>query len=231
MKFSKIIVLILALACVVSVLASCDLGDITDKFDGGKSPETPKEYYEYAYNYMMTHAYKQTTVTTTKVNGEGTSSTSVSNMEGANYYIEDGGMKSLYYDGIIYVESAAGKKKMEINFLEMGESIGITENYLTGLNDTLTNDNITLTANEDGTKTLEFSWDFPVLGKCDYVFYLDTENHIVKYTMSYEVAVTEDYVLNTVYETTIEYGDQYKVNPPADPDSYETVDSYYDLVG
>ena len=231
MKFSKIIVLILALACVVSVLASCDLGDITDKFDGGKSPETPKEYYEYAYNYMMTHAYKQTTVTTTKVNGEGTSSTSVSNMEGANYYIEDGGMKSLYYDGIIYVESAAGKKKMEINFLEMGESIGITSDYLNGINGSITDDQITFIKNEDGTKTLEFSWEFPTLGDCDYVFYLDADNRIVKYTMEYEVKMLEDYAISCFYETTLEYGDQYKVNPPADPDSYETVDSYYDLVG
>ena len=230
MKLSKIIVLILAIACAVTMLSSCDMEDIENLFNGEKSPETPREYYEYAYDYMMTHAYKQTVVSTVKMNDEIYSGDSeVSYMDGANYCTGDNGINFIYYDGTIYADRPDGKRKMDIDFEAEGESLGLTKDYFNSVDDSLTDESIKLTKNDDGTATLEFSVTVPYVGECDFVVTLDKDNRIVKYVMTNDMTVM-GYHATTIDEVTIEYGDQYKVTPPEDPDSYETVDSYYDLV-
>ena len=227
MKLSKIIALILALVCMVSVLASCHLLDLEGAND--KAPETPKEYYEYALAYMQEHAYKQTTVSEGTILDETYSHVSVCHMDGANYYIPDeDGVTSTYYDGTLYVQTWNAKRKTEVDVYAIGESYGYNEDYFTTINDYLTDDNITLIKNDDGTTTLKFSVTLPVIGDYDYVMTLDKDYLLVEYVMINEVTLmgTTTTLTDT---TTIEYGDQYKVNPPADPDSYEVVDSYYDL--
>ncbi len=231
MKLSKILALILALACFVSILASCDMeGEGNNNtFDPSKTPETPKEYYDYAYNYMMSHPYKQTTVSSATFEGETSTDTSVCHMDGINYYLVEDGMTAIFYDSTIYVQSAAGKKKMDIDLEAAGEDFGFTDDYFAQVGNSLTDDNIKLTKNADGTTTLEFSINLIALGLTDYVMTLDKDNRVVRYVISNEMTVM-GYTGTTVDDSTVEYGDQYKVSPPADADDYEVVDSYYDLV-
>lgn len=227
MKLSKILALILALVCMVSVLASCDLLDLEGAND--KAPETPKEYYEYALAYMQEHAYKQTTVSEGTVIDETINSVSVCYMDGANYYIPDeDGVTSTYYNGTLYVQTANAKRKTEIDLKSFAESYGITEDYLTTISDTITDDSITLTKNDDGTTTLVFTADMPIVGSYDYAMTLDKDCRLIKYEMTNSLTIM-GYTTTVTNTNTIEYGDQYKVSPPADPDSYEVVDSYYDL--
>ena len=223
MKLSKIIVIILAVACMLSVFAACDIDD------NEKSPETPKEYCEYAFDYLYAHAYKQTTVNTIVLDGETSKVTEVSHIDGSNYYIDHGYMIVTYCDGTMYVEKGDSKKKAVVDIAALGESVGLTEDYMTGIFDNLKDEDITLTRNADGTITLEFTVDIVVVGKYDYVVTLDKNNHIVKYVLLNEMTAM-GYEMSTTSEVTVEYGDQYKVTAPSDADSYETVDSYYDLV-
>lgn len=227
MKLSKIFALALALTCLISMLVSCDLEGIGDMLNGGKTPETPKEYFEYSYDYMQSHPYKQTTVTTIVMNGVSTTDESVSNMDGPNYYLENDGMISILYDNTLYVQTATEKKKMDMTAL--GDEYAMVEDYIGQVNDSLADADITLTKNDDGTTTLEFSISIDYAGRYDYVVTLDNNNRAVEYLITNEMNVM-NYSMNTTYEITIEYGEQYKVLPPEDPDSYKTVDSVYDLV-
>ena len=230
MKLSKIITLILALVCMASLLASCGLVDLENS---GKKPVTALEHYEYALNYSQSHPYKQTTVTETMLNGEPYTNTSVCNMDGDNYYMNEDGMTTTYYNGTVYVQSAVGKRKMVIDMKDfiynLGESAGIAEDYWETLGGTLTDENMTLTKNDDGTSTLKFCITLPYVGTYDCVMTLDKDCRLTKYVMTQETTFmnTTAKVTDT---TTYEYGDQYKVSPPADPDSYEVVTSYMDLV-
>jgi hypothetical protein len=58
---------------------------------------------------------------------------------------------------------------------------------------------------------------------------LDKDNRIVEYIISTEMTVM-DYTVSSIDKIVVEYGDQYKVSKPEDADSYEVVNSYYDLV-
>lgn len=237
MKLSRIIVIILALACMISTLASCDLDGTEDKRgdDDYTNLETPRDYFDYAFNYMHTHTYKETSVVITEFNGEKfeEDDVSVTYMDGANYYLVDGGMSTIYYNGTMYVDGPAGKRKTEIDlesFTEsMGESVGIAKDYWSNVDNFLVEDSLKHTKNADGTSTLEFSINFPNVTQYDCVVKLDNKNRIVEYTLTMEMTM-QNYVMKSTDVLTIEYGDQYKVTPPEDPDSYETVDSYFDLV-
>ena len=228
MKHLKIIAIILAIVCAASLLVSCDLESLEGIINGEKAPETPKEYFEYSHEYMQSHPYKQTTVTTSVMNGISSTNESISHMDGDNYYMEDDGMISTYYNGTLYVESVMGKKKMNMSI--WGDEYAMVENYLSNVSDSLKNEDITLTKNADGTTTLEFSISIDYAGVYDYVVTLDKENRVVAYFMTNELSVM-GYTVNTTYESTIEYGEQYKVSLPEDADSYKEVNSIYDLVG
>lgn len=227
---SRIIAIILAIVCMASVFSSCDFA-MNDVLSGKRTPETPREYYEYAFNYMQTHAYKQTTTTTSTMNGETYTddSASVSHMDGTNYCSTESGMAVTYYDGTIYVETATGKRKMKIDIWSMGESYGFTKDYWSSVDEMITDDDIKLTKNDDGTATLEFSVTMLDFGDYDYVVTLDKDNRIVEYIISTEMTVM-DYTVSSIDKIVVEYGDQYKVSKPEDADSYEVVNSYYDLV-
>ncbi len=236
MKLSRIIVIILALTCMISMLASCDLDGPEDmRGDDNTNLETPREYFDYAFNYLNTHTHKETSAVTTELNGEiyGEADVSVTHMDGANYYLVDDGISTIYYNGTMYVESPAGKRKTDIDLESfgesMGESVGIAKDYWSNVDNMLVEDSLKLTKNADGTSTLEFSINIPTLTPYDCVVTLDKENRIVEYTLTMEVTML-NYVMISTDVITIEYGDQYKVTPPEDPDSYETVDSYYDLI-
>lgn len=233
MKLSKIIALILAIVCCVSLLASCDIdgegnGD-GSSFDPSKMPKTPKEHYEYAVNYMMSNAYKQTIVTSSEFDGETYSDESLSYMDGTNYINFEDNATYTYFDGTIYADSPNGKKKMEIDMDEFAESLGVSTDYLNEMSAMLTDDNIKMTKNADGTTTLEFSIELPVLGPTDYVMTLDKNARLVKYTVTSTMTIA-GFTTTTVDDITVEYGDQYKVYPPADADAYVVVNSYEDLV-
>lgn len=228
MKLSKILALTLALACALAMLVSCDLGYFEDLLNSEKAPETPMEYYEYANAYRATHPYKETSTTTTTLNGEiygDANSVSVTYMDGINYYMEEDGMKITFCDGVYYVETATDKIKMDVS----GYLGSLKEDNFSEVEGWLSDDSLKLTKNADGTATLEFSQNIPGLGTYNYVVTLDSENRIVNQVLTNEMTMM-NYAMTTVIESTIEYGDQYKVTPPEDADSYRTVDSIYDIV-
>jgi hypothetical protein len=228
MKFTKILALTLALACALTLLVSCDLAALEELINSGKTPETPMEYYEYANAYRATHPYKETSVTTTTLNGEiygDANSVSVTYMDGINYYMEEDGMKITFCDGIYYVETASDKKKMDMD----GYLGSLKEDDFGDVESWLSEDSLKLTKNPDGTAILEFAQNIPGVGTYNYVITLDSENRIVKQVLTNEMTMM-NYEMITRIESTIEYGDQYKVTPPEDADSYRTVDSIYDIV-
>ena len=227
MKITKLISCLLALVCAASIMVACDIEGL-----GNKEPETPAEYYTYACDYMLSHPYKQTTVTTVTMDNydmDETSSTSVTYMDGNNYYQSESGMTTTFYDGTMYVDYLGRKRKAEIDLEELGESFGLSEDYFGMAKDSITDESIKLTENADGTKTLEFEITLPVVGATKYVMTLDASNRVVCYTLTMSMSVM-GYTYVTVEECTIEYGEQYKVTPPEDADEYELVDSYMDLV-
>jgi hypothetical protein len=97
------------------------------------------------------------------------------------------------------------------------------------ITDDTENPPVRITKNADGTTTLEFTMELPVIGPSDYVMTLDKNARLVKSTLTSTVTMM-GFTTTTVDDRTVEYGDKYKVYPPADADAYVVVNSYEDLV-
>ena len=230
MKLTKITALALALVLCFALLTSCSLFDLGDT-DGVPSDD-PKELYRYAAKYMQEHAYKQTVVSMTYMDGElEDTTTEVTHYEGDNYYMGSGnGMLVTYYDNVVYVSSANGKKKMNMTVQEFADMVSYDEDYDFDVINDISDDDITFTKNDDGTSTINFVVEMPYIGPMNYSTVIDSKGRITEYTIDYTMTAL-GMTVRTVQEITVEYGDQYKVYAPADAAEYELVGDYRDLVG
>lgn len=228
MKITKLLALLLVIISCFSFLSSCD-GD-TDG-DKDEKPGEARQLYLDAAEYMNSHAYKQTVVDRVSVTGvEDSVTTTVSYMDGDNYYTYDEatGVATTYYDNVVYIETRDSKRKMQFDIHEMAGELGIGENFDFNMVDTVSDSNIELQKNSDGTSTVKFTIELPTIGPADYEFLIDANGHITSYVINMSYTVM-DYTVTTVSEISLEYGDQYKVSPPQDADDYVTVDNITDL--
>ena len=152
----KILALALTLVLCFAALTSCSLFDLGDT--DGVPTDDPKELYRYAAKYMQEHAYKQTVVSMTYIDGElEDTTTEVTHYEGDNYYMDDeNGMIVTYYDSVIYVQSVNGKKKMNMTVEQFADMIGLGEDFDFSIIDNIPDDDIAFTKNGDGTSTVDF---------------------------------------------------------------------------
>jgi hypothetical protein len=231
MKFTKILALLLALVCCFTALVACDGEDKEDEKGGlDETPDTAYEYFLYASDYMATHTHKMTTVTTSSTDGaDDIVSETVNYVDGTNYYIP-GDVETTFYDGVIYVSSSSGKRKMSFAGTDLGAALGDANDYVNSMAGSMSDDDFTMTKNDDGTIKLEFSISMAYVGTIDYVWILDNDYRLVSQTLRMTQSYA-GYTISTVDVCTYEYSDQYKVTMPADADEYETVDDIYDLYG
>ena len=229
MKLAKLIALIIAVVCLVACFSAC--GDVVPSVE---LPKTAEEYCQYAMDYMAIHAYKMHTKSTTSMSFgqvEDTVDESDTYMDGANMRVEMtledcGDFVITYYNGTIYYKTPFGNKKMagadqeDIDALYDGIKT-LSASMLEGVE-------MTLTKNDDGTAKLEFSTN--LLGESHYVMEFDKDCRIIKQTLTMDITVV-DITATTKWESTIEYGDQYKVSAPDYADAYVSVDSMTDLLG
>ena len=238
MKLTKILSLILAVICCFSLLVACtvDNGDGGDG-EGGEpvSFDNPKELYLNAIEYMNSHAYKQTVVVSTQSNSElipPSTITETTFYDGPNSRTisEAEGLTTTYFEGVMYVEKGDHKKKMEVDIDEIAGEYGVSTNLEMEQINALSEDDFVLTVNPDGTATVEFTAEFPYVGPTKYTVVINSYGRIVNYNMEFTMSVM-DITATTLYETTVEYGTQYKVYAPENADEFTVAESLNDLMG
>jgi hypothetical protein len=212
-------------------LVGCDLiGE--EEFDPNMPRETARDYLRYA-NYCLSNTpYKLTTYTTSIVDGEEVTDVSVIHNDGTNYYEHDEETQTtlIYCDGFYYVSSPSIKKKMNISINELYSYIQTEEDVapLSDVTDYVKDKDLELIANEDGTKILKFMVNIPFFGNTSYEIHFDKNDLVTKQIISAEGSLA-GYGFSTYCEGIIEFGEQYKVTPPADADQYEEVSSFLEI--
>jgi len=255
MNIKKLCSVLLATALLLCALISCEkIPDPNQK--PNYNPTTPEEYLAVMNEVMKTQKYKATEVDTrTKIISDYSDTqteTSVAIFDGLNMLTndEESGVQVqiLLYDNVCYVDLNGKKVKFATSAQELFASI--TGEQVVDYSK-LVYESFTLSTNEDGNTVVSgkglkeesqaaINGLFNALGAnmttdfkaFEFSAVLDSEYR----TISTHVTVLGTgsiggtpikMQLNEV--TTYEYGEQYTLNPPADSDSYTTVDSFDDL--